>query len=103
MTSQFSKKARLGQHASRTCLRFGQTLYSFRVLISVWRRLIFAARWLTPKCSKRKTSSPLQDYADIQRGMAQISGEIERGEFQWLLDLEDVHLNIEKRLTEAGW
>jgi argininosuccinate lyase len=41
-----------------------------------------------------------QDYADIQRGMAQISSEIESGKFEWLLDLEDVHLNIEKRLTE---
>ncbi len=41
-----------------------------------------------------------QDYADIQRGMAQISSEIESGQFEWLLDLEDVHLNIEKRLTE---
>lgn len=40
------------------------------------------------------------DYADIQRGMAQIKDEIEAGRFEWLLDLEDVHLNIEKRLTE---
>ncbi len=40
-----------------------------------------------------------QDLADIQRGMAQIRGEIERGEFEWQLDLEDVHLNIEARLT----
>jgi argininosuccinate lyase len=32
--------------------------------------------------------------------MAQIKGEIEAGSFEWLLDLEDVHLNIEKRLTE---
>jgi argininosuccinate lyase len=39
------------------------------------------------------------DLADIERGMAQIAGEIERGEFQWRLDAEDVHLNIEKRLT----
>jgi len=39
------------------------------------------------------------DIADIERGMAQIQGEIERGEFQWKLDDEDVHLNIEKRLT----
>ena len=31
--------------------------------------------------------------------MAQIAGEIERGEFAWNLDDEDVHLNIEKRLT----
>ncbi len=41
-----------------------------------------------------------QDHADIQRGMAQIKTEIESGKFEWLLDLEDVHLNIEKRLTE---
>jgi argininosuccinate lyase len=41
-----------------------------------------------------------QDLADIERGMAQIAGEIERGEFTWKLELEDVHLNIEARLTE---
>ncbi|HEY8606286.1 MAG TPA: argininosuccinate lyase [Noviherbaspirillum sp.] len=41
-----------------------------------------------------------QDLADIQRGMAQIRSEIAGGKFEWLLDLEDVHLNIEKRLTE---
>ena len=41
-----------------------------------------------------------QDYADIQRGMTQIESEIDAGKFEWLLDLEDVHLNIEKRLTE---
>ena len=39
------------------------------------------------------------DLADIQRGMAQIKSEIESGQFVWSLDLEDVHLNIEKRLT----
>ena len=39
------------------------------------------------------------DLADIERGMVQILGEIERGEFNWNLDDEDVHLNIEKRLT----
>jgi argininosuccinate lyase len=32
--------------------------------------------------------------------MAQILDEIRNGQFTWLLDLEDVHLNIEKRLTE---
>ena len=40
-----------------------------------------------------------QDLADIQRGMAQIKSEIDAGEFDWQLDLEDVHLNIEARLT----
>lgn len=41
-----------------------------------------------------------QDLADIQRGMAQIRAEIEAGSFEWKLALEDVHLNIEARLTQ---
>ncbi|MCK9511988.1 MAG: argininosuccinate lyase [Pigmentiphaga sp.] len=40
------------------------------------------------------------DLAAIQRGMAQILTEIEAGRFEWSLDLEDVHLNVEKRLVE---
>jgi argininosuccinate lyase len=40
-----------------------------------------------------------EDLAAIERGMAQIADEIERNEFNWNLDDEDVHLNIEKRLT----
>jgi argininosuccinate lyase len=41
-----------------------------------------------------------QDHASIQSGMAQITAEIESGAFEWKLDLEDVHLNIEARLTQ---
>jgi argininosuccinate lyase len=41
-----------------------------------------------------------QDLADIQSGMAQIADEITKGQFVWQLDLEDVHLNIEARLTQ---
>ena len=41
-----------------------------------------------------------EDHAAIQRGMEQIRGEIESGAFDWKLDLEDVHLNIEARLTQ---
>jgi argininosuccinate lyase len=40
------------------------------------------------------------DYAAIQSGMAQITADIESGAFEWKLDLEDVHLNIEARLTQ---
>ncbi|MET1116990.1 MAG: argininosuccinate lyase [Comamonas sp.] len=40
------------------------------------------------------------DHASIQKGMAQITAEIEAGGFEWKLDLEDVHLNIEARLTQ---
>ncbi|MEZ2742079.1 argininosuccinate lyase [Paenalcaligenes hominis] len=41
-----------------------------------------------------------EDQDAIERGMQQIIGEIEADQFEWLLDLEDVHLNIEKRLVE---
>jgi argininosuccinate lyase len=40
------------------------------------------------------------DHASIQSGMATIHSEIEAGAFEWKLDLEDVHLNIEARLTQ---
>lgn len=39
------------------------------------------------------------DVADIERGLAQVRAEIETGSFEWKLELEDVHLNIEARLT----
>ena len=39
------------------------------------------------------------DHTSIQQGMATITAEIESGAFDWKLDLEDVHLNIEARLT----
>ncbi len=40
-----------------------------------------------------------QDLKDIRRGLGQIESEVVSGDFVWQLDLEDVHLNIEKRLT----
>lgn len=40
------------------------------------------------------------DHQSIKTGMAQITSEIETGAFEWQLDLEDVHLNIEARLTQ---
>lgn len=42
----------------------------------------------------------LDDVKAIESGLAEILQEIEAGQFEWLLDLEDVHLNIEKRLTD---
>ena len=39
------------------------------------------------------------DLAAIESGLGRIRDEIRSGDFVWLLELEDVHLNIEKRLT----
>jgi len=40
------------------------------------------------------------DERAIARGLAEIAAEIEAGRFDWKLELEDVHLNIEARLTQ---
>ncbi|WP_035059498.1 argininosuccinate lyase [Andreprevotia chitinilytica] len=40
------------------------------------------------------------DLAAIQQGMSEILADIRAGQFEWSLDLEDVHMNIERRLTE---
>lgn len=41
-----------------------------------------------------------EDVQAIETGLASILQEIRSGKFEWSLDLEDVHLNIEKRLTD---
>ena len=41
-----------------------------------------------------------EDLAAISGGLETIREEIARGEFNWQIDLEDVHLNIESRLTQ---
>ena len=39
------------------------------------------------------------DLAAIESGMETIRAEVERGDFPWSRELEDVHFNIERRLT----
>ena len=39
------------------------------------------------------------DLTAIEQGLAQIRAEINAGTFAWSVDLEDVHMNIESRLT----
>ena len=41
---------------------------------------------------------PRRDLAAIERGLGRVRREIEAGQFEWSLDAEDVHLNIERRL-----
>ena len=42
------------------------------------------------------------DLAAIEKGMEQIRGEVRAGTFPWSLEFEDVHFNIERRLTELA-
>ena len=41
------------------------------------------------------------DRAAIEKGLRDILAQIERGEFAFSVELEDIHMNIEKRLTDA--
>jgi argininosuccinate lyase len=101
MTEQFSKKseawsARFSEPVSDLVKRYTASVFFDHRLASVDIQGSLAHAEML---AHQKIISA-QDLADIQRGMAQIQAEITDGKFEWLLDLEDVHLNIEKRLTE---
>jgi len=40
------------------------------------------------------------ECADIEQGLAEIKTEIENGQFEWSVELEDIHMNIEAALTK---
>ncbi|PZP21738.1 argininosuccinate lyase [Pseudomonas kuykendallii] len=42
----------------------------------------------------------LEERDAIESGLREIQAEIEAGTFEWRVDLEDVHMNIEARLTD---
>jgi len=48
----------------------------------------------------RRAILSAEDLAAIERGMARILEEVRSGTFSWSIEHEDVHLNIEHRLTE---
>jgi len=101
MTDQFSKKAdawsaRFNEPVSDLVKRYTASVFFDKRLAQVDIQGSLAhAEMLAAQ-----NIISAQDYADIQRGMALILSEIESNKFNWSLDLEDVHLNIEKRLTE---
>jgi argininosuccinate lyase len=41
-----------------------------------------------------------QELADIKQGLNQVQAEIEAGDFSWSIKQEDIHMNIEARLTD---
>jgi argininosuccinate lyase len=75
---------------------FDQRLAKHDIAASLAHARMLAARGILAK----------KDLAAIEKGMAKIAREVAAGSFAWSLDAEDVHLNIEKRLTalvgEAG-
>lgn len=41
-----------------------------------------------------------EEHQQIEQGLKQVAQEIEAGQFNWSISLEDVHMNVEARLTE---
>ena len=53
-----------------------------------------------PRCSPSKGSSRAADAGKIVRGLQAIEREIESGKFAFSAADEDIHMNIERRLSE---
>ena len=94
-TSQDAWSGRFSEPVSDLVKRYTASVFFDR---RMWRQDIRAslahARMLA-----RQGIIGAADAAAIEQGMATIASEIESGDFNWNLDDEDVHLNIEKRLT----
>jgi argininosuccinate lyase len=101
MTEQFSKKnqgwsGRFNEPVSALVQRYtGSVFFDQRLAKYDIQGSIAHARML----AHVKLIST-DDLAAIEDGLARISAEIDAGQFEWTLALEDVHLNIEKRLTD---
>lgn len=65
----------------------------------LWREDILGSLWYARELGHQGILSHVE-VEQIEGGFKQITKEIESGEFQWKVELEDVHMNIESRLTE---
>jgi argininosuccinate lyase len=71
---------------------FDRRLAKYDIEASLAHARMLAARGILPR----------RDLTAIERGLARIRRDIEAGRFEWSLDAGDVHLNIERRLTELA-
>ena len=94
-SSQYTWAGRFSEPMSELVKRYTASLSFDR---RMWRQDIRASLAHATMLARQGIITS-HDLADIERGMAQVVREIEAGSFIWSLDLEDVHLNIEKRLT----
>ena len=100
MTEQFSRKAEAW--SARFSEPMSALLKRYTASVSFDRRLAFVdieGSLAHAEMLHHVGILSDDDHAAIVGGMATIREEIERGAFEWLIDLEDVHLNIERRLT----
>ncbi len=100
MTEQFSRKAEAW--SARFSEPMSALLKRYTASVSFDRRLAFVdidGSLAHAEMLHHVGLLSAADHAAIVGGMATVRDEIERGAFDWSIDLEDVHLNIERRLT----
>jgi argininosuccinate lyase len=113
MANKKQTRARSKQAARRWSGRFAQALdpraARFTASVSFDRRLALhdiEASLAHARMLASRGIVSARDAADIARGLGQIRRDVESGRFAWSVEDEDVHLNIERRLTaligEAG-
>ena len=69
---------------------YDRRLYPFDIQGSIAHSAMLARQGIIPQ----------EDADAIRQGLEQIKGELDRGEFAFKTELEDIHMNIESRLTE---
>jgi argininosuccinate lyase len=94
-SSQTAWSGRFSEPVSDLVKRYTASVFFDR---RMWRQDIRASLAHARMLARQKIIGA-DDLAAIEQGMATIATEIEAGGFNWNLDDEDVHLNIEKRLT----
>jgi argininosuccinate lyase len=88
-SGRFREAVDPGVEAFTASVSFDRRLALFDIQGSLAHALKLGARGIIAR----------RDVAAISRGLARIRREIEAGKFAWSVQAEDVHLNIEKRLT----
>ncbi|MDR1850324.1 MAG: argininosuccinate lyase [Zoogloeaceae bacterium] len=94
-TQQYTWDGRFSEPVSELVKRYTASVHFDQ---RMWRQDIQASLAHARMLARQGILSET-DLSDIERGMALIQAEIESGQFEWSLTLEDVHFNIEKRLS----
>lgn len=87
---------RFGEETSELTLRFTESISFDRRLASYDIRGSLAHAEMLARVGVLSK----EEFEAIARGLSRIAAEIEQGEFNWSVELEDVHMNIETRLVE---
>lgn len=87
---RFQKEADAAVSRYTASIPFDWRLYCFDIAGSIAHAGMLAKQGIITK----------EDFKAIRRGLKVIEKEIEQGKFQFKPDLEDIHMNIEARLTE---